>query len=348
MKQQDIDELTTVIQRNCHISDAKYAADYGLCSYLLKMREYYRWEKGLSFDQRLPPEGVGDWLTQRERLWEELAETEFARVPVAGHQYDPFDSAGINAALGSCGLVYNGGLGRRAQAHFFLGRLERREVMEGCEAYIVGDELARDLSAPPAMYGGGAIFLRRQSLRRLLWEKLENWRWTRADSPLGRAFAEYDFDNDLEGALERMTESELTTAFHHELGEYLVGEELGTAWDDLLLALSGTPAERMLRAVRDNWADCVTTLPALLKERRSASLHFLVGNMGAMNREIFPALRAAYQEWLQSGCLSPLEELTQQGAEHWAGLAHELMNAYQDPPQEAARVLRELVERNYL
>ncbi len=348
MKQQDIEELTAVIQRNCHISDARYAADYGLCSYLLKMREYYRWEKRLGFNERLAPEGVGEWLTQRERLWEELAETEFAPVPVAGRHYDPFDSAGINCALGSCGLVYNGGVGRRAQAHFFLGRLERREVMDGCEVYIAGDELARDLSAPPAMYGGGAIFLRRQSLRRLLWEKLENWRWSRADSPLGRAFAEYDFDNDLDGALERMTESELTTAFHHELGEYLVGEELGPVWNDLLLALSGTPAERMLRAVRDNWADCRVTLPALLKERRVASLHFLVGNMEAMNKEIFPSLRVAYQECIQGGRWSPLDELTQKGVEHWAGLARELIQAYQESPHEAAQVLRELVERNYL
>ncbi|HKJ07631.1 MAG TPA: hypothetical protein VKA76_00940, partial [Gammaproteobacteria bacterium] len=50
------DELRTLcakVQKNCHISDARYAGDYTLCIYLLKMREYYRWEKGYSLDASL-------------------------------------------------------------------------------------------------------------------------------------------------------------------------------------------------------------------------------------------------------------------------------------------------------
>ena len=42
-------QLASVVQHNCDVSDARHAGDYGMCSFLLKMREYYRWEHQLSF-----------------------------------------------------------------------------------------------------------------------------------------------------------------------------------------------------------------------------------------------------------------------------------------------------------
>ena len=47
-------QLASAVQRNCDISDARYAGDYGLCTFLLKMREYYRWENELPFARSLP------------------------------------------------------------------------------------------------------------------------------------------------------------------------------------------------------------------------------------------------------------------------------------------------------
>ena len=41
----DIKQLSDTVQLNCHISDARHAGNYTLCIYLLKMREFYRWEK---------------------------------------------------------------------------------------------------------------------------------------------------------------------------------------------------------------------------------------------------------------------------------------------------------------
>jgi hypothetical protein len=66
-------ELTRVVQRNCHIADARHAADLTLCIYLLQMREYFRWERGLPFGATLPQAEVGQWIAAREqpvgRLW---------------------------------------------------------------------------------------------------------------------------------------------------------------------------------------------------------------------------------------------------------------------------------------
>jgi len=58
-----LDELAptlAVVRTNCHISDARHATDYTLCIYLLKMREYYRWENDMPFSSSLPHEDLTD------------------------------------------------------------------------------------------------------------------------------------------------------------------------------------------------------------------------------------------------------------------------------------------------
>ena len=63
-------QLVSVVQRNCDISDARHAGDYGLCTFLLKMREYYRWENALPFAHALPKDELGAWLMSREQRWD--------------------------------------------------------------------------------------------------------------------------------------------------------------------------------------------------------------------------------------------------------------------------------------
>ena len=246
-------------------------------------------------------------------------------MTVDGHAYDPFDAEAINVALNPHGLVYGGGLGRLGKPHFFLANLERRQQMNGTLLLVAGRELARDLSAPPGMTQNSLVYVRRESLTGMLWEKLESWRWHRPDNPLGRAFACYDFENDLAGALQQMTDSELDLVLLHEQGERAVGELLGPAWNEALLELVGTPAEIAARAVRDHLADCHTTLPALLDLERPASLHFYVGNLGAMRKSLFPALVTAYERWFDNGDTASLRQLVTVGEVHWQRLAHEVI-----------------------
>ncbi len=89
-------QFCCAVQRNCHISDARHGADYGLCTYLLKMREYYRWENGLGYGASLANESVGEWLTRREQLWDSLSDDDFTPLPFAGRLFDPFDVDRIN------------------------------------------------------------------------------------------------------------------------------------------------------------------------------------------------------------------------------------------------------------
>jgi len=75
-------DLIQTIQRNCHIADARHAGDYTLCVYLLKMREFYRWEKGIRLSDVVISDDVGEWLTQREAVWDALDEQDYAPVIV--------------------------------------------------------------------------------------------------------------------------------------------------------------------------------------------------------------------------------------------------------------------------
>lgn len=341
-------QLCCAVQRNCHISDARHGTDYGLCTYLLKMREYYRWENGLDYQASLTNESVGDWLSAREQLWESLVDDEFAKLPLDGEDYDPFDVETINQALEPLGLVYSAGYGAKNKPLFFLGHLERLEQPEGISVWVSGRELARDLTAPAAMNQGGRIYIRQESFRRLLWEKFENWRWQKADNAMGRAFSHYDFEQHLEVSLDHMVEKELDAVLLHEQGEYLAGKRLGEKWNEMVADLGHSPAELMARAVRDHWADCEVTLPHLLRHEDEASLHFYIGGLTGMRKSIFPELSAAYEAWHLHGDWKPLYQVVEGGQKHWPELATRLLDCYQNQPREAKAAIKSMVEANTL
>jgi hypothetical protein len=343
------EQIRQAVQRNCHIADARHAADLGMCSYLMRMREYYRWEKGIALGAQLPRDDVGNWLSAREALWETLADAAYGEVEIDGDRYDPFDAESINEALEPRGLVYSSGLVHGLKAHFFLGQLARREAAhDGFSLRVADRELARGLSAPPAMILGSTIFVRRESLRRMLWEKLDIWRWNRADNALARAFAAYDFDADLDAALSRMTDDEVSAATEHEIGEFQAGQMLGEDWNRMLVDLADTPAELMARAVRDHIADCARTLPVLTRERRQSSVHFFFGNLSGMRKEIFPGLHAAYAEWLPDADYELLAAVAEVGREHWRSLATEMLELHRAYGEKAAKPIARLVKENYL
>ena len=344
-----LDYLTRTIQHNCDIADARHGGAYTMCTYLMKMREYYRWEMRLPFGALLPKDDLGDWLQRRETLWEQLADADFQPLTVDGATIDPFDSETVNRTLIPRGLVYSGGLGSGSRPHFFLGRLHRHDDRRGFSILISDQELARDLGSPPAMATERTVFLRRESLRRLLWERLETWRWSRPRNALARAFACYRFEDDLEGALEVMTEEELDAACLHEVGEVLAGDRLGDqAWNDMLADLPHSRAELAARAVRDHLADCLSTLPALADGGRAASLHFLVGSLSGMRKELFPALASAYQAWHEDGDWNHLRQVAARGADHWFAVGRQMLELHHGHAEAAVGPIDALVDRSRL
>lgn len=321
-------ELRAAIQHNCHISDAAHARSHTLCTYLLKMREYYRWEKGYPFSASLPRDEIGLWLEQREHLWETLESASFAPLPIGDQAYNPFDSEAINSVLIPQGLVYSSGYGNNLTPHFFLGTLLHADQCGKVSVLVSGQEFARDLAAPPAMALNGTILVRRESLRRLLWERIEEWQWRRQENAMARAMEHYAFESEADAALEEMTDNEVGAVILHELGEAQAGEILGQEWGEMLLAAARSPAEILIRAVRDHLADCLSTLPGLIESRNTASLHFYFANFKGMRLKLFPTLLNAYHHWRDSGSLARLSDEVRQGTAVWEETGMELLCLY--------------------
>lgn len=338
--------IKQVVQRNCDISDARYARQHTMCVYLLKMREYYRWEKGLPQGEPLPMGQVGEWVTAREELWETLEVSDFDCLPVDGERcIDPFEAAAVNATLAPAGLIYSAGYGRFVKPHFFLARLHRREREQGFEVLVADEELARDLSAPPAMFLNQTVFVRRDAMRRLLWERIEEWEWRRQPAgPMARALDINGYHHDRERALEHMTSAEVDAAVWHELGEGLVGRELGAGWEDMVFDLAGSRAEVHLRAVRDMWADATVTLPRLLAEGRDASIHFYFANLRGMRRALVPGWLDAYRQWAEGGGLGGLADRVDAGREAWDRTCRRVLGEYGRHGSDAVDTIATTVE----
>jgi len=321
----NLPQLANAVQRNCDISDARHAGDYGLCTFLLKMREYFRWENELPFASTLPRDELGDWLKAREQAWDRIEADEFAPLPLAGGELDPFEAEAANDELLPQGCVYSAGYGRWHKPVFFLGRLLRVEERAGFTIRISSCEYARELAAPPAMLQGRIIFVRLESVRRFLWEKVEEYQWRKQGKAMASALASYDFVADTEGALQRMADNEMETMILHELGEAMAGELLGEAWGEMVLSLSRSRGEPAARAVRDLLADCLSTLPGLLERANLPALHFYFATFDAPRRELFPQALDAYEHFLRSGALDRLWQVVHEGRERWLERARGLL-----------------------
>lgn len=340
--------LIQAVQHNCHISDARYAGNYTLCIYLLKMREFYRWEKGLRYTDHLSRDDIAPWLSDREALWDSIEENDYSQLPLDGQSCDPFDSDSANALLENDALVYSGGYASYGKPVFFLAELERKTVHDDYTLYITGHELARELTAPPGMAGNKTIFIRKESLQRFIWEKYEESHWHKQDNPLARALACYDFANAPERSLEQMASLESDTVLHHEIGEIEAGKLLGVNWDKMVMDMPRSQIEFMARALKDHLADAISTLPRLIENREAAQIHFYFANLTGMRKVLFPSLTDAYQEWLKNQSVSIFSEFAERSRQHWLHVAERLLDIFDSQQHQGHAQMQRLVEESYL
>jgi hypothetical protein len=333
----ELPRLVGAVQTNCHIADARGAADLTLCTYLLQMREFYRWEQGIAALQPLPRAAVAQWLSEREALWESLEQRDYGPLPLAEGPLDPFEVDTINARLQPHGLVYGAGYVAAGRASFVLAQLEHAGQRGDLALRVAGAEHARGLSAPPAALQGSTVLLRRQALQRWLWEKYESWRLKRPDGPFRSALDAHGFAIDGEQAVQRLAEAEVEPLLLHEIGEFEVGRELGPDWQRLRAALPSRRADLYVRAARDHWADCRVTLPSLLRQGNDASLHFWFANLEGVRALLFPGLWAAYAAWCAGDRGARLLDAASTGQAHWRRLCLQLLQLHRageaDAPQ---------------
>lgn len=343
----DINKLINDVQLNCHISDARHAGNYTLCVYLLKMREFYRWEHQYSFSEKLHTDDIGHWLSGREALWDEIESDDYQQIKTGQAEHDPFNSQAINRQLEKEALVYSGGYGIKNKPHFFLAQLESKKQVNNFTIYISGKEYARDLTSPPAMSHNKTIFIRRESFKRLIWERTDEWRWNKPENAMARAIRCYDFDNDLEGALTQMTKNELDAAILHEIGEIQAGENLA-GWHRMMADISFTQAEIMARAVRDHYADTLHTLPTLIRNNNQASIHFYFANLTNMRKHIFPSIIDAYNNWCDTNNINAIEKIVDSTVDHWHEVAQQMLALHQKDAKHCSVTIEALVKASHI
>jgi hypothetical protein len=340
----DHQNLIRQVQHNCDISDANHAGNYTLCIYLLKMREYYRWLSALDYETDLNSEGMGQWLRDKEEIWDQVADQSFKPIELENQQYDPFDHSAINRKIINDRLFYHAGIGQKAAQHFFLAELIEQTLQGQVRISITGREFARDLTSPPAQSTQDEIIVRQESLKRMCWERYQEWNWNRLHNPMGKALSYYDFDKSIPEALEQMVQAEQNTLIQHELGEMAISQELGEQWPAMMLGLLGSKAELLARAVRDNLADSLYTLPFLIKQGNEASLHFYFANLTSLRKQIFPSAVQAYQHWSETSDLSCLSDLAQQSVDHWTKTIHSILAITTGTEQNPAPRIIETIE----
>jgi hypothetical protein len=319
--------LIEVVQRNCDLADARHAREKSMCTYLLDMREHFRWAAQLPLGAAPDRARLSEWIARREQRWESLPadDASFAPLPL-GAGIDPFDDEAANRHLTGSGCVYGAGIGLFGAPLFFLAEQVSDQTRDGARVIVTEREYARGMAAPPAVSRGQTVILRRDALRRWLWTRFEAGRG-RGDNAFAAALRFYA-DADAAASIERMARGEGETLILHELGELRAGALLGADWERMIAA--GTRrTEIALRAVRDLLADCLVTLPQLLARDARASLLFWYASFDGLRRQLAPELAEPFGAAPERIDCAALAAAARTGAARWLEQARALCAAWQ-------------------
>lgn len=334
------DAVAARVQANCDLADAVHAREKSLCTYLLGMREYFRWVARLPLGSAPDRARLSEWIAQREREWDVLhddPDASYGDLPLADG-VDPFDEDAANRELHARGLVYGAGLGLFGAPMFFLAERESDQVRDGVRVIVAGAELARGFTAAPAASRGATILVRTDAMRRWLWTRAETARLGPPDTAFARALHGYRAGAvDTVGAVESMVRGETETLVLHEVGELRAATLLGSEWEDMLLAVKDRRTEVVLRAVRDLLADCLVTLPALTARAAARSLYFWIANFDGMRRALAPELAQACHSDSRDLDLAALDRAARSGQHVWGNLAVDLLASWRRGGGEAVR-----------
>ena len=116
----------------------------------------------------------------------------------------------------------------------------------------------------------------------------------------------------------------------------------------MIASLPHSQAEIMARAVRDNIADMLSTLPKILDKNETAQIHFYFANLSSMRKMIFPSLPAAYNNWLENKKTTQLKSLIDSAAKHWINMAEQILEIYRQQGDKSQTKIENLINSNYL
>jgi hypothetical protein len=350
----EIAPIVDQVLENCDISDAAHAGLYTVCGLALRLRDLYKWQKGLAPWEERDSTEILDWIEQKENTWNDLGDREFMPLSILGNTYDPFDTIGINAVLEPRGLLYGAGYGRSLKPTFFLAYVEDKREINGHPVYFLGHELARDLFTMPALHQDNSVVLRKESARLFLWDQITYIRESgRFALKYGMELCGLQYDN------LKALQQDLTKVFavyeeiyiYHETGEMHDVVFDRQTWREVIGGYPHTPVELLARAVKDLLADTneFGTLRHIIRERNTVSLAFYVAFFHGLPKELFPELIDAFRKFVSTSDWQIVEEAVSRG--HGIAKAHaeKIMEIYQTGKRRGTKEwAKEQIEKRLL
>ena len=308
--------LIKQIQHNCDVSDARDHGIYSMCSLVLKLRNLYKWERGLEPWSEPDSGDLLDWIEARESYWEEIANEDFKMLTVDGKSCAADDVETVNGAYGELHFFYGAGHGRSMKAIFFLAEVTGRLTIEGCPVVLLGKEHAREMASPFAMVQEKQVIVRTEPLRYFLYDHIQELRTSCRSS--FRFFLNshgllVDGVLDQQRLKEKIDEIAVTERdlfIYHEIGELLEDSLRSETLGQMIGRFPGSVIEFVSRAVRDVLADTHPrgVLAHLVRERKGSTLGLFVTFVDGLRQELFPELGPAWKGFLENKSWAGLEQ----------------------------------------
>jgi len=350
----DRNTILRQVRNNCDISDARHSGLYSICGLALRLRDLYKWDNQLPPWEERDATEVLDWIGAKEQRWEDIAEQDYDEIALSGKKYDPFDTAGINAVLEPDGLYYGAGYAHSMKPTFFLAPIEENRTVDGCAVHILGLELARDLLTLPAMTQDDGILFRKESAKQFLWDQIayikKSGRPALTVALENCGLKRHDPD-DIRRSLDKILAVQMDSYIYHELGEIRDTVFETDVWREVIASFTRTPIELLARNVKDLLADTneYGSLHRVIEKKNLAALSFYVAFQDGLQRELFPELKTAFDEFIVAHSWSIIEQSVSVGFNRAKQYARTITAIFQEAKQKKdLNLARDLIDRNLL
>ena len=321
----DLTRLSRQVLYNCDVSDARHAGIYSICGLAMRLRDLYKWERGLAPWQEDEAARVLEWIGAKEELWETLLDADFDPLPVNGRSFKPFDTRPINSALASFNLFYGAGYAYSLKPTFFLAEIVRTQCVNGHQVRFLGRELARDLLTLPAFGQDGEVVIREQAARMFLWDQIayiSNSGRRALDFALRACGLPDTHAETIRSHFDVLARVQQQIMLDHEIGELEETVFLRDSWQAMLADYPHTTVELLVRALKDLLADTGPhgALTGLLEHRDEAALglYLAFGNgiTRLLTRELICAFDAFSQDRRWDRMMAAAREVRQKTVAH--------------------------------
>ena len=350
--------LLKTVKQNCDISDARDNGIYSICTLVLKLRNLYKWEKGLEPWQEPDSPVLLDWIAAKEEYWETIRDKEFSQIPINGKKVDPFLIPVINEYLSTGNHVYGAGYGRSMKAVFFIAEVLEERVVEGCPTLILGEEKARELSSPFALLQDDAIYIRKEPLRFFFWDQIQEINPS-SKVAMQQALACYGLIKDgcslkkekLIDVFDSIVNQELEIFIYHEVGESQKNPFDSEVLKKIISVFPASALELVARAVKDILADTHPKglLGHIIAREKKSSLGFYVSFLDGIRKLLCPEITEASKQFWENGDWGMIEKTRNACRIKIQGIAEKLQDlCIRLDRGESPEELRDWADKNIL